>query len=214
MKTLIINAHPNFENKDSFSYKLQNIFSTKYKETFPNEKPEILNLYEINLPRIESTQLLNIWNKQRENELLTIEEQQVSDMTSSLLSQFKSHHRIVIISPLHNFNITSRLKDYIDNIMIARQTFKYTSDGSVGLMTDNYKALYLKASGSIYTNDDRYKPLDFSSQYLQAMFTDIMAFDDFYIARAQGTAILPESTVLQNAEIDLDQAFTSFYDLQ
>lgn len=25
MKTLIINAHPNFENKDSFSYKLQNI---------------------------------------------------------------------------------------------------------------------------------------------------------------------------------------------
>lgn len=30
MKTLIINAHPKFENKDSFSYKLQNIFSTKY----------------------------------------------------------------------------------------------------------------------------------------------------------------------------------------
>lgn len=65
MKTLIINAHPNFENKDSFSYKLQNMFLTKYKETFPNEKPEILNLYEINLPRIESAQLLNIWNKQR-----------------------------------------------------------------------------------------------------------------------------------------------------
>ncbi|VED63897.1 NAD(P)H-dependent oxidoreductase [Staphylococcus delphini] len=35
-------------------------------------------------------------------------------------------------SPLHNFNVTSRLKDYIDNILIARQTFKYTSDGSVG----------------------------------------------------------------------------------
>lgn len=43
-----------------------------------------------------------------------------------------AHHRIVIISPLHNFNVTSRLKDYIDNILIARQTFKYTSDGSVG----------------------------------------------------------------------------------
>ncbi|RNM43564.1 FMN-dependent NADH-azoreductase, partial [Staphylococcus aureus] len=33
---------------------------------------------------------------------------------------------------LHNFNITSRLKDYIDNIMIARETFKYIEEGSVG----------------------------------------------------------------------------------
>ncbi|WP_426427456.1 FMN-dependent NADH-azoreductase [Staphylococcus equorum] len=213
MKTLIINAHPNFNNEDSFSYKLQEMFLKKYKDTFPNDTPEILNLYAIDLPRIDTTQLLNIWDKQHADETMTEDECYMSEITTNLLLQFKSYHRIIIVSPLHNFNVTSRLKDYIDNILVARQTFKYTSEGSVGLMTDNYKALYLQASGSIYTNDDRYKPLDFSYSYLRAMFEDIMAFDAFYIARAQGTAILTEETILQNAERDLDQAFNAFYNL-
>lgn len=213
MKTLIINAHPNFNNKDSFSYKLQETFLKKYKDTFPNDTPEILNLYAIDLPRIDTTQLLNIWEKQHADETMTEDECYMAEITTNLLLQFKSYHRIIIVSPLHNFNVTSRLKDYIDNILVARQTFKYTSEGSVGLMTDNYKALYLQASGSIYTNDDWYKPLDFSYSYLRAMFEDIMAFDAFYIARAQGTAILTEETILQNAEYDLDQAFNAFYNL-
>lgn len=51
--------------------------------------------------------------------------------------------------------------------MIARETFKYTEDGSVGLMTDDYKALLLQASGGVYTNDDRYTPLEFSYYYLK-----------------------------------------------
>lgn len=154
MKTLIINAHPNFNNKDSFSYKLQEMFLKKYKDTFPNDTPEILNLYAIDLPRIDTTQLLNIWEKQHADETMTEDECYMAEITTNLLLQFKSYHRIIIVSPLHNFNVTSRLKDYIDNILVARQTFKYTSEGSVGLMTDNYKALYLQASGSIYTNDD------------------------------------------------------------
>jgi len=213
MKTLIINAHPNFNNENSFSHKLQEIFLRKYKGVFPNDTPEILNLYAFDLPRIDATQLLSVWDKQHTGKTMTEEEQRMSKITTNLLLQFKSYHRIVIVSPLHNFNVTSQLKDYIDNILVARQTFKYTSEGSVGLMTDNYKALYLQASGSIYTNDDRYKPLDFSYSYLRAMFEDIMAFDAFYIARAQGTAILTEEAVLQNAENDLDQAFNAFYSL-
>lgn len=213
MKTLIINAHTDFNNENSFSYKLQELFLRKYKETFSNDTPEILNLHAIDLPRIDTTQLLNIWDKQQTGKTMTEEEQHMSEITNNLLFQFKSFHRIVIISPLHNFNVTSQLKDYIDNILIARQTFKYTSEGSVGLMTDNYKALYLQASGSIYTNDDRYTALDFSYNYLKAMFEDIMAFDAFYIARAQGTAILTEETVLQNAEHDLDQVYNAFYNL-
>ncbi|WP_310590940.1 NAD(P)H-dependent oxidoreductase [Streptococcus gallolyticus] len=53
------------------------------------------------------------------------------------------------MSPLHNFNLTSRMKDYIDNILIARATFEYTENGSVGLMTDDCQVLWLLASGSM-----------------------------------------------------------------
>jgi FMN-dependent NADH-azoreductase len=90
------------------------------------------------------------------------------------LTQFKDYHRIVISTPLHNFNITSRLKDYIDNILIARETFKYTESGSVGLMIDDYRLLLLQASGGVYTNKDRYTTLDFAPNYLKEMFTNIM----------------------------------------
>lgn len=132
-------------------------------------------------------------------------------MSAFLLNQFKANHRIVILTPLHNFNITSRLKDYIDNIMIARETFKYTEDGSVGLMTDDYKALLLQASGGVYTNDDHYTPLEFSYYYLKEMFKEIMGFDEFYIARAQGTSVLPEDEILDAANKDLNNVFDAFY---
>lgn len=211
MKTLMINAHPDFKKEDSFSFKLKEMFFEAYAQLFPNEQPEVLNLYDIQLPRIEKNQLLNVWHKQRAGEKLTEVEELISTKTSELLQQFKAYKRIVIISPLHNFNITSRLKDYIDNIMIARETFKYTENGSVGLMTDNYKALYLQASGSIYTNDDRYKALDFSCHYLKAMFEDIMGFEEFYVVRAQGTAILPEHDILNDTKLDLKQVLPSFY---
>ena len=39
-----------------------------------------------------------------------------------------------------------------------------------------------------------------------------MGFDAFYIARAEGTAILPEEVVLKNAEQDLTQVFHEFYE--
>ncbi|MFD0896852.1 FMN-dependent NADH-azoreductase [Loigolactobacillus binensis] len=207
MQTLIINAQPDLTNKAHFSTKLQEMFLTKFAAQFPGATPTILNLYATQIPRIEEVQLLKVWNQPT----LAADAAALAQTSADLLAQFKAHQRIVIVSPLHNFNVTSRLKDYLDNILIARETFKYTADGSVGLMTANYKVLLLQASGSIYTNDDRYTSLEFSRFYLQKMFEEIMGFDQFYIARAQGTATLPAAEVLTAAAQDLDQVFSQFY---
>ena len=211
MKTLLINAHPYFNNDATYTAKLKNLFLEKFNTAFPEGEIEELNLYDIALPRLESDQLLHVWSKLGSGEELSDEESQIAEMSSFLLKQFKEHHRIVILTPLHNFNITSRLKDYIDNIMVARETFKYTEDGSVGLMTDDYKALLLQASGGVYTNDDRYTPLEFSYHYLREMFKEIMGFDEFYVARAEGTSVLPEDEIMKGAKEDLDQVFDAFY---
>lgn len=74
MKTLITNAHPGFNNKDSFANQMQAMFLKKYNDEFPNDTPDILNLYDIELPRIETAQLLNVWNKQSSGETMTAEE--------------------------------------------------------------------------------------------------------------------------------------------
>lgn len=209
MQTLIINAHPDFTHRESYSNKLQTLFLEQFKEKFPHEEPTILHLHETEIPRIEKDQLLRIWDKQASEQTLTATEEKIA--AAALLAQFKAHHRIVIVSPVHNFNVTSRMKDYIDNILIARETFKYTENGSVGLMTDDYRVLLLQASGSIFTNNDRYKPLEFSHYYLKEIFQNLMGFQQFHIVRAQGTAILEEETILTSAADDLSKAFDAFY---
>lgn len=120
MKTLLINAHPDFNNKTSYSAYLQEKFLDKYRAQFPHQDLTILNLYEETIPRIEQDELLGIWQKQADNLPLTESEASLAQQSQALLEQFKAHHRIVIVSPLHNFNVTSRMKDYIDNILIAR----------------------------------------------------------------------------------------------
>ncbi|GLF88757.1 FMN-dependent NADH-azoreductase 1 [Bacillus safensis] len=211
MQTLIINAHPDFTQQESYSNKLQTLFLEQFKERFPHEEPSILHLYETEIPRIEKEQLLGIWDKQASEQTLTATEEKIAAASSALLAQFKAHHRIVIVSPVYNFNVSSHMKDYLDNILIARETFKYTEDGSVGLMTDDYRVLLLQASGCIFTNDDRYTPLEFSHHYLKDMFQEIMGFNQFHIVRAQGTAILDQSAILQSASDDMTKTLDEFY---
>ncbi|MCG1001720.1 NAD(P)H-dependent oxidoreductase [Lactococcus lactis] len=211
--TLVINAHPSYNSEDSYSKKMQDIFKQKFKLEFPTEDFDVLNLYEEIVPRIEEGGLLTVWDKQMNNLELTIEELEIAKKSESLVDQFISHHRIVIVSPLHNFNITSRLKDYIDNILIAKKTFRYTESGSEGLMINDYKVLLLQASGGIYTDNDRYTSLEFSYYYLKEMFENLMGFDNFYIVRAQGTTIQPiqSQKIIEQAEHEIKSVFENFY---
>ncbi|MGY2611904.1 FMN-dependent NADH-azoreductase [Bacillus pretiosus] len=204
-KTLIINAHPKVDDTSSVSIKVLNHFLESYKELIPNnETIEQINLYDDVVPMIDKT-VLSAWEKQGNGQKLTDEEQKVTERMSEILQQFKSANTYVIVLPLHNFNIPSKLKDYMDNIMIARETFKYTETGSVGLLKDGRRMLVIQASGGIYTNDDWYAEVEYSHKYLKAMF-NFLGIEDYQIVRAQGTAVLDPNEVLQNAYKEVEEA--------
>ncbi|MCW1938947.1 NAD(P)H-dependent oxidoreductase [Bacillus anthracis] len=204
-KTLIINAHPKVDDPSSVSIKVLNHFLVSYKELIPNnETIEQINLYDDVVPMIDKT-VLSAWEKQGNGQKLTVEEQKVTERMSEILQQFKSANTYVIVLPLHNFNIPSKLKDYMDNIMIARETFKYTETGSVGLLKDGRRMLVIQASGGIYTNDDWYTDVEYSHKYLKAMF-NFLGIEDYQIVRAQGTAVLDPTEVLQNAYKEVEEA--------
>lgn len=213
-KTLIVNAYPDFRNAAHYSVQLEQAFLQLFQTRFPNDTVDVINLYDTVIPQATVPELLGIWEKQAQHVNLSIEEQRLFAINQQLLQQFKAHHRIVIAMPLHNFNVPARLKDYIDNILVARETFRYTENGSVGLMTDNYRVMLLQASGSIYTRNDRYTPMEFSRLYLDKIFTEIMGFDRFEIVRAQGlqTNGVAVSQALKQAKMDLKAAFERFYD--
>lgn len=217
MKTLLINAHPDFKNEAHFSNQLEAQFLKKYQTHFPMADLTILNLYEKDIPKIEDGQLWSIWDKQANKTALTATEAAIYQKSTALLDQFMAHKRIVIATPLHNFNITARMKDYLDNILIARKTFRYISEplanGKVSqpLLTEDYRGLCLFASGSIYTRHDFYEHMDFAPKYLKAMFQDVMGFDQFDIVRAEGTATLKPAEIMAIVETALAQAFDKFY---
>lgn len=204
-KTLIINAHPKINDTSSVSLQVFNHFLKAYKELIPNNKViEQINLYNDVVPMIDKT-VLGAWEKQRIEDELNSQEKKVTERMSEILQQFKSANTYIIVLPLHNFNIPSKLKDYMDNIMIARETFKYTESGSVGLLKDGRRMLVIQASGSMYTNNDWYTEVDYSNKYLKSMF-NFLGIKDYQIIRAQGTALLNPYEVLQKAYKEAEEA--------
>lgn len=204
-KTLVINAHPKIDDPSSVSIKVFNHFLESYKKLISSgEVVEQINLYNDVVPMIDKT-VLSAWDKQRNEQELTEEEQKVTERMNEILQQFKSAHTYIIVLPLHNFNIPSKLKDYMDNIMIARETFKYTETGSVGLLKDGRRMLVIQASGAIYTNDDWYTEVEYSHKYLKSMF-NFLGIEDYQIIRAQGTALLYQNELLQKVYKEAEEA--------
>lgn len=215
MKTLLINTHPDCRGEKRYSNRMAARFAQLFAEKRPQDTLEVLRLAEASVPRATEEELFGIWTAQAAGAELTEAQKRILARHEALLEQFLSAKRIVISMPLHNFNVPSLLKDYMDNILIARKTFRYVTGGSVGLMTDGRRVLLLQASGSVYTAGDRYTPLEFSRMYIEQMFTNIMGFESFGIVRAQGT-----STCAWNEERDLPAvmseigaAFDRFYAL-
>lgn len=204
-KLLVINAHPEVDSTSSFSLNVLDYFLKIYKERHSHDEViEQINLYKDVIPPVDQT-VLSAWGKLGNGQKLTIEEQEVTKRMTEVLEQFKSADKYVIVYPLHNFNIPSKLKDYMDNILIAKETFKYTSNGSVGLLNDGRSMLVIQASGAIYTNNDGYTEIEYSHKYLKSMFT-FLGIEDYDILRIQGTSVLDKDKLLEKAYKDAEAA--------
>lgn len=177
MNILQINAQPDYNNDKHTSVRLLNSGDKFLRNELPEANIETLNLYapQTNLPRVDAD---------------FVNGAPISPAQRKLLDQFKNADWVFIYSPLHNFNINSRLKDYIDNILIAKETFKYTENGSVGLLNNSdIKIAYIQVSGSDYEHDLRYVNADFAPKYLRTIF-NFMGINEMELIRAQGMDLL------------------------
>lgn len=206
-KLLVINAHPKVDDSSSVSLQVLRHFLETYRALDPGTPIEQIDLYREFVPGIDHV-VLNAWAKIGREESLTEQEQIVTLRMSDILQQFKSAKKYVIAMPLHNFNVPSKLKDYMDNILIAKETFAYTSKGSVGLLTDDRSVLVIQASDGVYTNNDWYTEVEYSHKYLKSMF-NFIGVENYQIIRAQGNAILDRSEVFAKACREAESAAAS-----
>jgi FMN-dependent NADH-azoreductase len=107
-----------------------------------------------------------------------------------ILEEFLDADVVVIGAPMYNFAVPSQLKAWVDRILIAGKTFRYTETGPVGLAAGK-RVVIASARGGLYAPGMPSEANDFQETYLRAVFAFI-GIDDVEFIRAEGIAFSPE----------------------
>ena len=206
MKILQIMCHPDFDGKHRISNILAKISEEKLiEEGF--EDIEKINLYDpsTHIPVMDKF----MFNYEREQ--LTEKEQQDKIRQKELLEQWKSAEAVFIYMPLHNFNVVSKFKDYIDNIMIVNETFKCEVESLIGLDNSNKQITFVITSGGEFDKHIQYTNLDFAVQYVRGIFS-VIGIDKVKVLRAEGLdlAFNNKEQLVKKAIFDLKEWIEEF----
>jgi len=189
-KLLYITAHPH-DDRQSYSMAAGKAFIETYKEVHPNDEIIHLDLYKEHIPHID-TDVFSGWGKLQSGkgfEELSDEEKAKVGRLNELSDQFISADKYVFVTPLWNLSFPPVMKAYIDSIAVAGKTFKYTDQGSVGLLTDK-KVLHIQARGGIYSEGPA-AVLEMGHRYLQVImsFFGVPSVEGLFI---EGHAAMPD----------------------
>ena len=108
---------------------------------------------------------------------------------TSVLDEFLSADTVVVGAPMYNFTLSSQLKAWIDRILIAGTTFRYTATGPEGLVKGK-RVIVALARGGVYNEGSPSAPLEHLESYLRGIFNFIGIEPEF--VAADGLAISPE----------------------
>ena len=108
---------------------------------------------------------------------------------SSVLDEFLAADTVVIGAPMYNFTLPSQLKAWLDRILIAGKTFRYTADGPEGL-AGGKRVIIAMARGGVYASGSPAAALEHLETYLAAVFGFIGIAPEF--VSADGLNISPE----------------------
>jgi FMN-dependent NADH-azoreductase len=105
------------------------------------------------------------------------------------LAEFLDSDVLVIGAPMYNFTVPTQLKAWIDRILIAGKTFRYTASGPQGL-AGGKRVIVAISRGGFYPQNAA------SGEYAESYLRHVFAFigiTDLTFVRAEGLAISPES---------------------
>lgn len=144
---LVIQAHPHVEK--SLSLAVGTRFVETYRRTHPDDQIIIRDLYtEAGVPPLNDMTMA-AWRKQKFDEPMTEAEKILLQQHADWLDEFIKADKYVFINPMYNHFLPAEMKQYLDLTAVAHKTFKYTPNGSVGLL-EGKKAIHIQAAGSVY----------------------------------------------------------------
>ena len=153
----------------------------------PEAQVDYLDLA-VNAPSHLSAESLGFRNGQ---EATTEAERAENALSEALVSQFLASDVVVIGAPLYNFTIPTQLKSWIDRVLQAGRTFRYTANGPEGL-AGNKKIIVVETRGGLYSTTDAGRAKEHQETYLQTIF-GFIGINDVQFVLAEGLAMGPDA---------------------
>ena len=198
MKILQILAHPDYNNKNRISNLLAELGKEELRKRYSNITT--LNLYdpECYIPVMDK-HMFNYDGKE-----LTQQEEADKIRQEELLNIWKNSDCVFIYMPLYNFNVVSKFKDFIDNIVIVNETFKCEIETMVGLDNTNKQVTFVITSGGEFDSHIQYVNLDFAVQYVRGVFS-VIGINKVKIIRSQGLDLVhnDKQAIVENTKEEL-----------
>ncbi|AXK56249.1 MULTISPECIES: FMN-dependent NADH-azoreductase [Pseudomonas] len=132
--------------QDSVSRQLTQTFIQQWQAAHPGDSITVRDLARNPVPHLDAN-LLGGWMKPAEQR--SAAEQESLQRSNELTEELLAADVLVMAAPMYNFAIPSTLKAWLDHVLRAGVTFKYTDTGPQGLLTGK-RAYVLTARGGIY----------------------------------------------------------------
>lgn len=159
--------------QDSISRQLTQQFISQWQVAHPADTITVRDVALNPVPHLDAN-LLGGWMKPAEQRN---DDEQVSlDRSNELTDELLAADVLVMAAPMYNFAVPSTLKAWLDHVLRAGVTFKYTDTGPQGLLTGK-KAYVLTARGGLYAGSTT----DHQEPYLRQVMAFIGIHDVTFI---------------------------------
>ena len=128
----------------------------------------------------------------------TPEQAETLALSDTLVAELKIADVILIGLPIYNFGVPGALKAWIDLVARARETFRYSENGPVGLL-EGKRAIVTVASGGTEAGSD----IDFATGYLKHVLGFIGIKDVVFVNADR--MMLDASASLATATTQIDE---------
>ena len=148
----------------SFSRQLTQQFISQWQVAHPTDQVTVRDLALHPVPHLDAN-LLGGWMKPEAQR--SADEHASLKRSDELTDELLAADVLVLAAPMYNFAIPSTLKAWLDHVLRAGVTFKYTETGPQGLLTGK-KAYVLTARGGLYAGS--------TSDHQEPYLRQVMAF--------------------------------------
>ncbi|MES2818371.1 MAG: FMN-dependent NADH-azoreductase [Pseudomonadota bacterium] len=170
--------------QDSISRALTEQFIQQWQAAHPADTIKVRDLALDPVPHLDST-LLGGWMTPADQQ--STAEKTALARSNLLTDELLAADVLVLAAPMYNFAIPSTLKAWLDHVLRAGVTFKYSETGPQGLLQGK-RAYVLTARGGLYEGG----ALDHQEPYLRQVLA-FVGIEDVRFIHAEGLSMGPEA---------------------